>query len=154
MTYYDLFLNTYIWEGIGNSSKHMPLLETRLSTTPSIKRYKKNTSYWCSIWSLNWALQVKDGQPVQTSIPIVQDVEKVLCSLEIWVPCGGVGVTNYGRRWEQVVLEKANGWWKSKEAAFEWLWCKSKLTCLHLEKNWMSHFGPEFNGLGRAITVF
>jgi hypothetical protein len=120
---WDNDLKAYFGRPIGNSPENMPLdtslnndVHQKVDQHVLITRHmdsKDEEKFDLSTPVKGWSAYKRVLETVPTSQRILQDVEKVLHSLEIvrqkkGVRCSGVGNTNYGRRREKV-LEKQSG---------------------------------------------
>jgi hypothetical protein len=130
---WDNDLKVYYGRPIGNSPENMPLdtslnnnihqkveehvLMTLEMDTTNAEKFDLSTP------AKGWSAYRRVLETCPTSERIVQDILKVLRSLEIvrkkkGVRCAGVGNTNYGRR-RELVLEKQSGGKNPRKQAFD-----------------------------------
>ena len=121
---WDKDLNSYFGRPIGNSPENMPL-DTSLNNNIHQKveehvlmtldmNINDDKKFDLSTPAKGWWAYKRVLETCPTSIRNLQDVQKVLRSLEIvrkakGVRCGGVGNTNYGRRREVVLVKQCGG---------------------------------------------
>jgi hypothetical protein len=120
---WDKDLKAYLGRPVGNSPENMPLdtnlnRDVHLSVDEHVKSTlhldsKDEEKFDLSTPARGWYAYERVLQTVPISKRILEDVEKVLRSLEIvrlekGVRCDGVGNRNYGKR-RELVLEKRSG---------------------------------------------